>query len=322
MAEMSIVTVLFGGTEILESTIPTWRSAMTDEIEFVFVDHSREPVGQRLGLQEWGTYHWDPDNPGFAAGVNRACTLASTDRYLLLNPDVYLDEKSLRTILHHQSGDGLSAIGLRTGSLVTVGIEYTWWGFCRDRQNAASVLVGPSGGGALVEKRVFDRVGGFPEHLFAWGEDAEWALLATLAGVGCDVVPVVLDHVGGHSVASLEGQRLKARLLVRNRIATYRRLFSRSLQAALLVPFGLAIIVNLLRKILRRTGRAYLEGIVNGIRDELPPAANRRIGLLEWATISTGSFRRVRGVEIGRLPLSFGHGGRKQSQEASRWVSE
>lgn len=284
MPQLSIVTVLYGGVEVLRETLPTWREAGKGrDVEWIFVDHSPQSLAEDLGLGSWAEYVWDASNPGFAAGVNRAVSLARSDVVGLINPDIFLDESKLAQILALPK-DQLCALTLDTHGAVTTGIGYTSWGFCVDRQEDRP-LVGPSGGGAVIPRTVMQHVGGFPEHLFAWGEDAEWALTAYALGVRTISSGVTVSHVGGHSVASLAGQRLKARLLARNRVATYRRVFTTPLKALLAVPFLAALLANGLRKIPLGMGRAYFRGLYEGTVMPVPEA-RARVTVRMWLAIT------------------------------------
>ena len=282
--KLSVVTVLYGGLSVLESTLPSWQAASRDDVQFVFVDHSTEAVDPVLNLSSWSTYVWNPKNPGFAEGANSAIQLATADRVLVLNPDVYLTAEALDSLVNCSSP--LAAIGLRTGPDLFRGIEFTRWGFYRDRASADSVLVGPSGGGALISLALFAALGGYPDHLFAWGEDAEWALGAYSSGVRTTETSVVLDHVGGHSVASRDGQKFKARLLVRNRIATFRRALGTDTQALLAIPFFLAILLNGFRKLRQGTAVEYFSGIREGLTMQIPPATYPKVDLRTWLELT------------------------------------
>jgi GT2 family glycosyltransferase len=285
--KISVIGVLYGGSDVLHKTLPSWRAASRDGVEFVMVDHSpqRLDADAELDLKSWANYVWNPANPGFAAGVNAGVAMATAPTILLLNPDVFLESSDLERMLQSDLPE-LGAIGLRTDGVSTWGIEYSWWGFCRDRAMLRRTLVGPSGGAAVIHRRVLDAVGPFPEHLFAWGEDAEWALLAYSLGFRAVTIPMVLEHIGGHSVASLAGQRFKARLLVRNRIATFRRLLDTRLRLLIGLPFAGAIALNAVRKLLQGTGRAYLTGVAEGLRMTVPPTTAPRLSPTDWRVIS------------------------------------
>lgn len=278
---LSIVSILFGGSEVLRATLPSWRAAIHNGIEVIFIDHSPVPLDDELNVSEWAMYHWVPSNPGFAAGVNRGFAEAQADRVLLLNPDVFLTAPDLMKVEAHED-DNPAAVSLRTNGVIHSGIEYSWWGFCKDRTDRRRQLLGPSGGAALVTRALVQRIP-FPEHLFAWGEDAEWSLLLYSQGIRTSELPdVVLEHTGGHSVGSPEGQRLKARLLVRNRIATFRRAFAPRAKLIVGPAFAAALLLNCLRKWRQGTLNAYLAGVVEGINMPVPAFRTQRLTWGQW----------------------------------------
>ena len=282
---LTIVSVLFGGVETLRETLPTWAASATDDIEVVLVDHSPRPLEVELDLS-WARYEWNPENPGFAAGVNRGVGRASSDRVFLLNPDVFLTAEAVHAVLEAPATEPL-AVALRTAGEVHSGIEFSWWGFCRDRSRPGRPLVGPSGGAAVFPKDLVMSTLPFPEHLFAWGEDAEWSLELYARGIVTkDLGSVVLEHVGGHSVQSSTGQQLKARLLVRNRIATFRRVLGTPTKLVIGGPFFAAIALNALRKVLQGTAAAYLRGVIEGLRLPLPPLDRDRITWSQWRRLT------------------------------------
>lgn len=292
MSEISILVVLYGGYPVLRETVKSWKAAERSGIEFIVVDHSPGALPSDIELPQNSFYEWDPSNPGFASGVNRAAKIANSPHLLLLNPDVYLTDEAVDTITS-ATLPALGSVGLSTAGNVSRGIDYAWWGFCRDRVDSRKTLVGPSGGAALISRHVFDDVGGFPEHLFAWGEDAEWALKAWACGHRTTEIDVVLRHVGGHSVASLAGQRLKARLLARNRVATFRRMLSPAVQILFFMPFVVALVANVIRKIRQRTATSYIRGLYEGIVMDIPILDSPRVTLHVWMDII-----RVRGRQV------------------------
>ncbi|MDM7891961.1 glycosyltransferase family 2 protein [Curtobacterium caseinilyticum] len=288
---LTIVSVLYGGAAVLESTLPTWRDAVEASVEVVFVDHSPEPLKAHLDLESWARYVWNPDNPGFAAGVNNGVALAESERIFLLNPDVYLTRSAVESVMSLPDS-GPYSVALRTDGIDHLGVEYSWWGFCRDRVDSERFLIGPSGGAAVFSTSLVRDEVPFPEHLFAWGEDAEWGLLLQSRGIETRALEeITLDHIGGHSVANPAGQRLKARLLVRNRIATFRRMLSAPAKCFIALPFFAAVAANGLRKVRQGTSAAYFRGVMQGLSMEVPAPATDRISVRQWRRI-TG--RRVK----------------------------
>jgi GT2 family glycosyltransferase len=148
--------------------------------------------------------------------------------------------------------------------------------------------LGPSGGGAVFPTGLFQEFGGFHEHLFAWGEDADLAYRLYAAGRRTRPLDLALEHAGGHSVGT-DGKLLgfRAYLLARNRILVAARTFSWPL-ALLAVPFiALAHCALAARRARQGLLRPFLRGVGTGLR-EAPGARRqwrgRRFGLKSLAS--------------------------------------
>jgi N-acetylglucosaminyl-diphospho-decaprenol L-rhamnosyltransferase len=280
---LTVVTVLYRSMQILGETLPTWvRSADGLPVRFIFADNWPEDGCEKViaGCLDEGRYAYLPDssNPGFAAGCNRAVAAARTSHVLLLNPDVWLLPDSVARIqaaIAEAPRDPI-AVGLTMHGGNYVGVDVHPISLFIDRQaGAARGPLGPSGGGAVFPTALFAEFGGFYEHLFAWGEDADLSYRLYAAGVRTRVLDLALPHVGGHSVTGdnkLLGFR--AFLLARNRVLVAARTFSWPL-ALLAVPFiALAHCALAARRARQGLLRPFLRGVGRGLLEA--PGARRR----------------------------------------------
>jgi GT2 family glycosyltransferase len=86
----------------------------------------------------------------------------------------------------------------------------------------------PDGCAALYRKRMLDRIGGFDEDFFAYGDDAELGLRARIAGWRCIYTPAaVVRHHRGSTLGKSSLRRLE--LIERNRLLLALKLFPWSL---------------------------------------------------------------------------------------------
>ncbi|MET8045884.1 glycosyltransferase [Micromonospora sp. NPDC005215] len=302
MAEtLTIVTVLYRSSDMLAETLPTWvRAADGLPVTFIFADNWPEDECAKViadGLDD-ERYEYLPDssNPGFAAGCNRAVAAVRTSHVLLLNPDVWLPEDALTRLFEAIAADPESpiAVGLAMHGGEYVGIDLHPVSLFIDR--AATVPrgpLGPSGGAAVFPTALFHRFGGFYEHLFAWGEDADLAFRMYAEGLRTRRLDFMLPHAGGHSV---EGdnklQGFRAFLLARNRLLVAARTFTWPLMLVAIPILALAHLAlaarrarqGLLRPFLRGVGRGLLEG----------PAARRQWKGRRFGFASLVSYLRVR----------------------------
>ncbi|WP_279366723.1 glycosyltransferase family 2 protein [Microbacterium testaceum] len=233
-APVPLVTVLIV-TYNSRSTIRAAIDGLVGNCEIVLVDNAsldgtadfiESAYGSRVILIRSG------ENLGFAKAVNRAAENASGKFLLLLNPDASMDyeniglltvamsaypevgvaapdviegagefrtmaagyEPSVRRMFLHSSG--LSRLGRHTARLRG---HY----LLRDqiRPNRPEFLKWVSGGCMLVERTVWQNLGGLSERWFMYAEDVEFCLRASSAGWKVAVFPWAFAHhsVGGSS---------------------------------------------------------------------------------------------------------------------------
>lgn len=268
----TLATVLYEGTSVLRETLPGWaescRASGCDEV--VIVDNSlSDDPSAIVGSLDWGAcrvhYLRDPANPGFAASANRAVAEATGDRVFLLNADVFLTPEALEEVVRLDRASPYVAVSLVTRGRRTSGISIDSLGYFSDRSAADRPCLGPSGGAAIVDRSSFLRLGGFDTDLFAWGEDAGFALRLWASGARTSELDLALLHVGGHTVASLDGLRRKARLLARNRLLILRRQYTRPLALTVGVLQVALILANGARKLRARTAVAHFAGVLEGL---------------------------------------------------------
>jgi GT2 family glycosyltransferase len=151
-------------------------------------------------------------------------------------------------------------------------------------------LVGVSGGAALIPAEAWKAADGLWEDYFAWGEDVDMALRLWKGGWRTELVDMApLAHAGGHSIATTEGARRKARLLARNRWMLWSRLVDTRL-AMLLSPAWVAGTLALCAVHAREhTFAATTHGVVDGWRQW----ARARRTTDPSARLNTADWRRL-----------------------------
>jgi N-acetylglucosaminyl-diphospho-decaprenol L-rhamnosyltransferase len=295
---LTISTVLFGGAETLARTIPTWIQALDGTgVACRFVDNSpNDDVEDLIRAMEWGSVPYSlerhPANPGFASSANSAVGGADTSWVFLLNPDVYLTPAKLHELIRcvessDTAGDHSPiAVSLVTDGTHTCGISMDRLGYFSDRPvDSDRPCLGPSGGAAVFHRSAFLKIGGFDADLFAWGEDAGLAVRMYASGIRTSLMQLELEHEGGHSVASLTGQRFKASLLSRNRLWVIKRDFSRSFGATVGIAQLAMILANGIRKITLGTGKEHFQGVARGLlQGSQPTRPSSRMTLGQFAS--------------------------------------
>jgi N-acetylglucosaminyl-diphospho-decaprenol L-rhamnosyltransferase len=168
-------------------------------------------------------------NLGFARANNLAAKYATGEFILLLNPDtVILDGAIQRAVAFAREHREVGIVGGRTyfGDMSVNrnschGRPTVWSMFCKgtglssvfrgsglvdseslgkwDRSTARAVDA-VTGCFMLIEKGLWDRLGGFDESFFMYGEDTDLCIRAWAVGSGCMICPEArLIHYGGKS---------------------------------------------------------------------------------------------------------------------------
>ncbi|MEU5786896.1 glycosyltransferase [Micromonospora purpureochromogenes] len=281
--ELTIVTVLYRSGDMLAETLPTWaRSAAGLPVRFIFADNWPDDGCEKViaGCLDDDRYEYLPDssNPGFAAGCNRAVAAATTSHVLLLNPDVWLPDDALARICAAvaEHPDAPVAVGLAMHGGEYVGIDLNPISLFIDRSAAVSrAPLGPSGGAAVFPTELFRRFGGFYEHLFAWGEDADLAFRLYASGLRTHGLDLVLPHAGGHSVdGDQKLQGFRAFLLARNRLLVAARTLTWPLMLVAVPILALAHVALAARRMRQGLLRPFLRGVGRGLVEG--PAARRQ----------------------------------------------
>lgn len=222
-------------------------------------------------------------NLGFARGVNEAVKGEQFDLLLLLNPDTRLDDCCIDTLLEcRESMDGPGIIGGisrnaqgEPGRHIPVLLQPNLphalkfaFGFGKipftsrfspdsfhPRPDKKLELV-PAIAGCLmlVDREVWERLGGFDEDFFMYGEDVDFCVRARLCGYSTYVSQFVrYIHIGG---ASSKSQSEELALVMSGRYRLYRRYTPMALGCQLLLLGILAR--GIAERLIGRKGKWWL----------------------------------------------------------------
>lgn len=254
---VSILVVSHNGPEWLELSLRALleEARPTCSFELIVVDSaSQEPTRELLAAwQDRATVIWSEENIGFARGCNLAARRASGDRLLLLNPDAVVQEgcvDNLVEFLDARPGAGL--VGGRTmrpdgrvDPSSCWGRPTLWSTFCfavglstafrgsrifdpeslgtweRDSVREVDIVTGCL---LMTTRETWDRLGGFDEDFFMYGEDADLNLRAAGLGMRPAITP---DAVVIHAVGASSGRKPhKNRLLMTGKATLIRKRWS------------------------------------------------------------------------------------------------
>jgi GT2 family glycosyltransferase len=153
--------------------------------------------------------------PGWLAALYRACTRSPEVGMAASKVLVWEDPGRIDKVGHLIYPDGQNK-GRGSGALDTG--QY-------DREEE---VLWPDGCAAMYRKQMLDRIGGFDEDFFAYGDDAELGLRARIAGWKCVYTPeAVVRHHRGSTLGKDSARRLE--LIERNRLLLALKLFPWSL---------------------------------------------------------------------------------------------
>jgi GT2 family glycosyltransferase len=158
------------------------------------------------------------ENRGFASAVN-AGILAAQGRYIgLLNNDTEVDASWLKELVaaldvNPQAGSVAAKILFHSDpdSVNSAGDEFSFFGVAYQRRfmrGDAALFSEPKyvfsacGAAALYRRELFEKVGLFDEHFFAYQEDVDLGFRAQLAGYRCIYAPNAVVYHKHHGTLS------------------------------------------------------------------------------------------------------------------------
>lgn len=286
---ISIITVNWNGAAVLPDYLAALASQEDRSHETLVVDNGSDDGSQRLLAEAGVTTIPLSENRGFCAPNNLAAARATGDAVLLLNNDTTFGPElmgRLGAALDQWPQYDVFACSMRRWDAPDVmenaGIGYrkTLSGYQIARNAPASQwaepceVFGPSGGAALIRKRVIEDIGLFDEAFFAYNEDVDFALRARLAGYRCLYLPdAVVRHREGATARRL-GAR-KTWLIQRNAEWAMRR----NVPPAVHRRYRLLHAAYIVQQAVRNGGRAplVLAARLSAVRRPRPAGGPHRI---------------------------------------------
>ncbi|HEY5772178.1 MAG TPA: glycosyltransferase family 2 protein [Chitinophagaceae bacterium] len=212
--QLSVIIVSYNSIAVLENCLFSVQKAMqTIDGEIIIVDNnSKDGIKERLPSKLPGVkFIFNNENLGFAKACNQGSKISSGDNILFLNPDTVLSETCLTDCISFlKTYEDAGAVGVRMlddkGNFLkeskrglpspsasfyklfgltamfpgskTFG-KYYQGHLSEDENNPVDVL---SGAFIMVKREVFEKVNGFDESFFMYGEDIDLSLRITQRG--------------------------------------------------------------------------------------------------------------------------------------------
>jgi GT2 family glycosyltransferase len=242
---ISVVVVNWNRKELLRSCLLSLKRQIGVTFEIIVVDNGSIDGSADLADAEFGArVIRNAENRGFCAANNQGIAVAQGEFIALLNNDAEAEPgwlAALQTACARASDVGMAASKVlvwedprridKVGHLIFPDGQNRGRGSGAPDQgqfDREEEVLWPDGCAALYRKSMLDRIGGFDEDFFAYGDDAELGLRARIAGWKCIYTPLaVVRHHRGATMGKGSAQRLE--LIERNRVLLALKLFPWSL---------------------------------------------------------------------------------------------
>ena len=237
---VAILIVNFRAYEALERCLVSLAPFLGADDEVVIVDHDSDEARLRAAAVHCPRAVAIPrsDNPGFAAGVNRAAAASRAPHLLLLNPDTELcDAVPHRLETWLRAHPDVAVAGPRVlnldgsiqptarrfpGVTTVIGGRSTWftrrfpnnwltrWNLHGRDADTPLVVDWISGACLMTPRSVFERLGGLDESFFLYSEDVDYCRRALAAGGRSVYVPIAtVRHQIGASTDYVREQSIR-----------------------------------------------------------------------------------------------------------------
>jgi GT2 family glycosyltransferase len=242
---ISVVIVTWNRRNFLHACLTSLTRQTGVAFETIVVDNGSDDGSAEMASAEFGArVIRNAANRGFCAANNQGIAAARGEFVALLNNDAEAETGWLAAL--HRACTRAPDIGMAASKILVWEdprrIDKAGHLIYPDGQNkgrgSGALDIGqfdheeevlwPDGCAAMYRKEMLDRIGGFDEDFFAYGDDAELGLRARIAGWKCLYTPdAVVRHHRGATLGKDSAWRLE--LIERNRLLLAVKLFPWSL---------------------------------------------------------------------------------------------
>jgi GT2 family glycosyltransferase len=242
---ISVVVVNWNRRELLQACLRSLSQQTGAEFETIVVDNGSSDGSPEMAERQFRVrVIRNRENRGFCAANNQGIVAGRGEFIALLNNDAEADPgwlAALQRACSRAPDIGMAASKVlvwedptridKAGHLIYPDGQNRGRGsgaLDRGQFDREEEVLWPDGCAALYRREMLDRIGGFDEDFFAYGDDAELGLRARIAGWRCLYTPqAVVRHHRGSTLGKDSGRRLE--LIERNRVLLALKLFPWSL---------------------------------------------------------------------------------------------
>ncbi|MDQ6663893.1 MAG: glycosyltransferase [Acidobacteriota bacterium] len=245
---VTVIVVNWNRKPLLRACLASLHRQTNPAAETIVVDNGSNDGSAEMVVAEFPYCRviQNSGNRGFCAGNNQGIHAANGQLIALLNNDAEADPNwlaALQGVFTNAPSIGMAASKIlvyedprridKVGHLIYPDGQNRGRGtgaLDEGQFDRVEEVLWPDGCAAMYRKDMLDRIGGFDEDFFAYGDDAELGLRARIAGWKCVYTPhAVVRHHRGSTLGLKSARRL--RLIERNRVLLAVKLFPWSLLA-------------------------------------------------------------------------------------------
>ena len=241
---ISVVVVNWNRRDLLRGCLESLDRQSGVPFETILVDNGSTDGSPKLAEEFGARLICNETNRGFCAANNQGIAAARGEFVALLNNDAEAEPGWLAALYRACSRDprvGMAASKIlvwedpsridKVGHLIFPDGQNRGRGagaIDRGQFDREQEVLWPDGCAAMYRKSMLDRIGGFDEDFFAYGDDAELGLRARIAGWACIYAPdAIVRHHRGSTLG--KGSAARLALIERNRVLLALKLFPWSL---------------------------------------------------------------------------------------------
>ena len=280
---VTIVIPNYNGINFLKDCLESLLRQTYRDYEIIIVDNASTD-----GSVEWVRENYPAvhiirlsENKGFSAAVNIGIKASDKEFVALVNSDTIAEEDWLFNLVDMIQGSedifscSSKMLKMSNSQLIDdAGDGYTIFGWAFQignglsevRYNTSRSLVSSCAGAAIYRRKLFSKVGFFDEAYFAYLEDVDIGIRATLLGLkNVYASKARILHYGSASTGGGFSE-FKVRLSARNNIWLFKKNFNVFLKIINSFTFALGWLVML--NVMRKKGflKSYLSGTFEGLR--------------------------------------------------------
>jgi len=306
------VIVNWNRRDLLRACLCSLARQSTVSFETIVVDNGSTDGSAEMAEREFGArVIRNRENRGFCAANNQGIAAARGEFIALLNNDAEAEPGWLEAL--HRACSFAPEVGMAASKILVWEdprrIDKAGHLIFPDGQNRgrgsgaqdqaqfdrAEEVLWPDGCAAMYRKDMLERIGGFDEDFFAYGDDAELGLRARIAGWKCLYAPdAVVRHHRGATLGQGSVRRLA--LIERNRVLLALKLFPWSL--LLLNPLYYA--VRIAAGVVLARKHAGDTAAFRGLRGKAAIAAGLLLGDLGALRLAARMLQKRRGIRAIR----------------------